>query len=153
MKLFKNKLVREWIIPVIIIPVVLGVFTATRIQIRAQVSDFCALRHEIYTEMTRDGAPKDPVIAEGTMGDLLVRLPQTERLKRIASAAPSARFVSINNPEQYIIPGYCLLNAIPFPTISDNNVRCLYRLFCGNASDMHGYYAVELCGDTMTCRH
>ena len=90
-----------------------------------------------------------PVIASGEKGDFLVRLPVARELKRIAARKKTVEFLSIENPEQYIMEGYVLLNIIPTAVMAELGMpenTCFYRLFYGSKSDMiDGVYAVELC--------
>ncbi len=87
------------------------------------------------------------VVAKGAEGDFLIHLDATPELLKIAENTKTARFLSIENPEQYITDGKCMVNIIPYATkkkLGFENSKCNYRMTC--SSDLSGkYYAVELC--------
>lgn len=90
---------------------------------------------------------KSTVIAKGTEGDFLIHLDATPELLKIAENTKTARFLSIEKPEQYITSDKCLVNIIPYATkkkLGFENNKCNYRLFCGDKISGK-YYAVELC--------
>ena len=92
------------------------------------------------------------VITTGKNGDFLVKIKATPELISIANKEKTARFLSTENPKQYIEEGYVLINVIPFNTMEKlgwTNHSCSYRLFYGTAEDMNydGMYAVELCAE------
>lgn len=91
-----------------------------------------------------------PVIAEGEYGDFLIRMPETDVLREIASKEKYAKFLSTENPKQYARDGYCLVNIIPANTMEQlgwENKNCPYRIYCGapELMDYDQYYAVVVC--------
>ena len=106
----------------------------------ATIEDFLYVRQAI-----KDA--ESIVVAKGTEGDFVIYLDSTPELLKIAENTKTARFLSIDTPQQYITDGKCMVNIIPYATkkklgFADN--KCNYRLFCG--TDMSSkYYAVELC--------
>ncbi|MBD5389076.1 hypothetical protein HDR63_02365 [bacterium] len=91
-------------------------------------------------EMVSQAIGGQLVMTVGPTGDFLVRVPATAALKKIAAGEKTAKFLSVENPAQYVQDGTVLINVIP------NNVRtggCPYRL--ATAVTAQGYYAVELC--------
>ena len=88
------------------------------------------------------------ILAGGDQGDFLIKIENTDAIKDVASRDKNAKFLSIDNPKQYIEDGFCLLNIIPKVTIEkmgNPDSRCHYRLFCGDTMNYDEYYAVELC--------
>ncbi len=91
------------------------------------------------------------VLTTGKLGDFLIRIPENDDLRKIASGEKTAKFLSTFNPNSYARAGYCLINIIPLSTFQelgapDNN--CHYRIYCGAPEYMNydEYYAVEVCG-------
>ncbi len=114
---------------------------------KATPEDYAILQTQIQTAIQ-----KQPLSAVGigNQGDYIVKLEKTEELIKIANKKKTAKFLSTENPAQYVEEGYCLLNIIPVPTmkaISSEENTCYMRLFCGTAEDMNTdkMYAVELC--------
>jgi hypothetical protein len=90
------------------------------------------------------------VIAQGKLGDFIVRISGTDQIRSIMKKKKDTRFLSVEAPEKYISDGYCLLNVVPRDTIKAQGIPaadCSYRLFCGAESDMETeeMYAIELC--------
>jgi hypothetical protein len=90
------------------------------------------------------------VIAQGELGDFIIRLAETDQLLAIMQKDKNAMFLSIETPQKYISDGYCLVNVVPLSTleaIGTPDSGCNYRLFCGSESDMKydEMYAIELC--------
>ncbi len=115
----------------------------------ATVADFNMIQAQMHKN--DEAGIYNPILAEGVQGDFLIQLSATPELIEIYSKQKTVKFLSVENPMQYITDGYCLINIIPYNTMiamgtPDN--RCSYRLFCGGASDMdNDVYAVELCGE------
>ncbi|MBQ8294298.1 MAG: hypothetical protein IJX89_02850 [Alphaproteobacteria bacterium] len=92
------------------------------------------------------------IISEGKRGDFLTYVDETPEILQIYNnKEKTAKFLSIENPQQYIKPGKCLVNTIDYKTmkeiVGDNeNSNCSWRLFCGTEIKGDGFYAVELCG-------
>lgn len=92
------------------------------------------------------------IINEGVRGDFLTYVDETPEILEIYNnKEKTAMFLSIENPEQYIKPGKCLVNTIGHDILKemagDGEVSdCSWRLFCGSEIDYDSFYAVELCG-------
>lgn len=91
-----------------------------------------------------------PVIATGTMGDFMIKIPETPALKKIASKTKNSKFLSVENPNPMSENGYCLINTIPLNTwekLGSPNNTCHYRIYCGHLDfvDYDKMYAVEVC--------
>lgn len=93
------------------------------------------------------------IISEGTRGDFLNYIDETPEILQIYNnKEKTAKFLSVENPAQYIKPGKCLLNTIGYNTMQemagdDEEGNCSWRLFCGAEIKGDGLYAVELCGN------
>ena len=103
-----------------------------------------------YVTISQAPVTLDDLLTFGPQGDFLTRLPATPELIAIAAKEKNVRFVSIENPEQYIQEGYVLINVLPFVTRDnlgmDEKRVCAYRIFYGTAQDMaNDAYAVEVC--------
>lgn len=92
------------------------------------------------------------VIAEGKQGDFLIKVPATPEILEIANGEKTVKFLSVQNPQNYVQDGYCLVNTIPYNTMkqmgkTDNH--CHFRLYCGSADSMNynENYAVEVCAN------
>jgi hypothetical protein len=114
----------------------------------ATAQDFAVVLAEIKkNDELGDG---NIVIAQGKLGDFIIRLAETDQLLAIMKKDKNARFLSVETPKKYISDGYCLVNVVPHNTleaIGMPNSGCNYRLFCGSESDMKydEMYAAELC--------
>lgn len=89
-----------------------------------------------------------PILAGGEQGDFLIKLEKTDALKDVASRDKTAKFLSIDDPKQYIEDDFCLLNIVPkgaMEKMGNPDSACYYRLFCGEKIKGDGFYAVELC--------
>ena len=90
------------------------------------------------------------VIASGEMDDFLIRIPETLELREISNGNKNAKFLSVENPNQYAKLGYCLVNVVPLNTMKKMGMlgnTCHYRIYCG-APEFMNYdesYAVEVC--------
>lgn len=112
-------------------------------QENATTDDYATLKAEL-------SANTPQVIATGTMGDFLIKIPETPALKKIASKRKTSKFLSIQNPNSLSAEGYCLVNIIPaltFERLDTPDNTCNYRIYCGAPSSMNydKFYAVELC--------
>lgn len=93
------------------------------------------------------------IISEGPRGDFLNYIEETPEILQIYNnKEKTAKFLSVENPAQYIKPGKCLVNTIGYDILKemavDNKVSdCSWRLFCGSEIKGDGLYAVELCGN------
>ncbi|MBQ8255812.1 MAG: hypothetical protein IJY99_02500 [Alphaproteobacteria bacterium] len=90
------------------------------------------------------------ILAGGEQGDFLIKLEKTDAMKDVASRDKNAKFLSIENPAQYIEKDFCLLNILPQATlekIGAPDSKCSYRLFCGDTMNYDDSYAVELCAE------
>ena len=94
------------------------------------------------------------IIAHGKQGDFIVKMPATKALVAIANREKNSKFLSIENPFQYIEEGYVLINVTPYNTAMKlegearyRMLNCPYRIMGINAKDIgdENYYAVELC--------
>lgn len=104
----------------------------------------------IQDAMRKCGEECDLVLTIGEQGDYLVRLPESEALRKVANRTKTAKFLSVFNPNSYSKAGYCLLNIIPYNTMEKLgwwNKDCHYRLYCGAPEfmDYDQNYAVEVC--------
>ena len=89
------------------------------------------------------------VIATGERGDFLNYINETPEILDIYNRKDKvAMFLSVENPAQYIQPGKCMVNTIPYDVAKDvgTSTDCAWRLFCGGELPAEGFYAVELCG-------
>lgn len=101
----------------------------------------------VKTELT-SASPQ--IISSGTMGDFLVKVPETPALKKVASKSKNSKFLSINNPNSFAEKGYCLINIIPllaWQKVGTPDNTCNYRIYCGAPESMNydKYYSVEIC--------
>ena len=108
----------------------------------------------INTEIQNATAPDQAIsiVALGSNGDYVIALPANETITNIAAKKKTAKFLSIDNPAQYVAEGQCLLNIIPVNTmqmLGTPENTCNFRLFCGTADDINNseFYAVELCSE------
>ncbi|MBR4892256.1 MAG: hypothetical protein IKZ34_03705 [Alphaproteobacteria bacterium] len=90
------------------------------------------------------------VLAEGKRKDFLIRVPATEDLYKITNKPANAKFLSVNEAQQYVQDGYCLINVVPLASwklLGKPERTCNYRVYCGSANLMSSdeFYAVELC--------
>ncbi len=90
------------------------------------------------------------VVGIGVGGDYIIKLEKNDVLTKIANKEKTVKFLSVENPKQYIEEGYCLLNIIPNTTMQAMSMpenKCNFRLFCGSAEEMNydEMYAVEIC--------
>lgn len=104
----------------------------------------------IQNELKRCGDECGQIIANGELGDFLIKLPETAALRNIANSNKNAKFLSIKDPKQYSMSGYCLLNIIPLKAMEKLGTpenTCNYRLYCGAPENMNydEFYAVEIC--------
>ena len=91
-----------------------------------------------------------PIIATGTMGDFMIKIPETKALKKIANKTKNSKFLSVENPNAMSEDGYCLINTIPlnaWEKLGSPNNTCHYRIYCGHLDfmDYDKMYAVEVC--------
>lgn len=91
-----------------------------------------------------------PIIATGTMGDFMIKIPETKALKKIANKTKNSKFLSVENPKSMSEEGFCLINTIPLNTwkkLGSENNHCHYRIYCGAPEFMNydEFYAVEVC--------
>ena len=90
------------------------------------------------------------IISFGEQGDFLTYINETPEILQIYSnKEKTVKFLSIENPAQYIKPGKCLVNTIGYDILKEigaKNLDCSHRLFCGSEIDNGAPYAVELCG-------
>ena len=89
------------------------------------------------------------IISKGERGDFLNYTDETPEILQIYNnKEKTAKFLSIKNPGQYIKPGKCLVNTIPYDVLKETDARtyCFKRLFCGGELPSEDFYAVELCG-------
>ena len=112
-------------------------------------ADFTAIETEIQNNTTADTPIS--IVALGQGGDYIISLPATDTVQEIAAKKKTVKFLSVENPAQYITESNCLLNIIPDNTMAAMNTpenKCNFRLFCGTAEDMNAeFYAVELCSE------
>lgn len=103
---------------------------------------------ELQYEMASCGDECRHVIATGNDGDFLIRLPETNTLKRIAEfGTKDSKFLSVFNPNQYAQSGYCLINVIPFKAQGKSDSSdTTYRIYCGAPEymDYNQDYAVNI---------
>ena len=91
------------------------------------------------------------IFVTGDMGDFINIIPETSEIKDLFNKkAKTVKFLSIENPKQYIKSGYCLVDMVPYDTMKkmgtlDNG--CHYRIYCGTVDDMNydENYAIEVC--------
>lgn len=91
------------------------------------------------------------IISIGAAGDYVIAIPATDALKAVAAKEKTVTFLSVENPQQLVKEGQCLINIIPQKTMMEMNTpenKCNFRIFCGNADDMNAEaYAVEVCSE------
>ena len=109
-------------------------------------ADFVTFIHQ-YDDPGNDRS----VIANGAHGDTLTYMDETEEMLEIYNRKEKvAKFLSVENPAQYIQPGKCLVNIIHYVetgnVVEDEKPHCLWRLFCGGDMNYDANYAVEICG-------
>ncbi|MBP5707512.1 MAG: hypothetical protein J6W79_00775 [Alphaproteobacteria bacterium] len=108
-------------------------------------ADYVTFMHQY-----EDGINAPVVIATGEHGDFLTYISESEELLAMYNNRDkTAMFLSVENPAQYIQPGKCLVNTIPYNTIQEQGLTlgdCYLRLFCGSEMHYDGFYAIELCG-------
>ena len=105
----------------------------------------------IHNAMDACGDECAIVLTVGERGDFLIRIPESDALREIASGEKNSKFLSTEQPKNFAQTGFCLVNVIPYNTFKemgtpDNN--CHYRIYCGAPEHMNydEYYAVEVCG-------
>ena len=113
-------------------------------------ADFATIESEIQTSAQQGVGTT--MIAIGQNGDYVIPIVATDTVKEIEKKKKTAAFMSIQNPEQYIADGQCMLNIIPQNTMAQMGTpenKCNFRLFCGTAEDItnNQFYAVELCSE------
>lgn len=91
------------------------------------------------------------VLTTGEHGDFLIRIPENDELRKIASGTKTVKFLSAFNLNSYARAGHCLINIIPYKTFQEMGIpshNCHYRIYCGAPEYMNynEYYAVEVCG-------
>lgn len=89
------------------------------------------------------------VLTTGERGDFLIRIPENDELRKIASGEKNAKFLSTENPKSYAHAGHCLINIIPQGTFQEMDAHApYYRIYCGAPEHMNydEYYAVEVRG-------
>ncbi len=99
--------------------------------------------------MRECGEECDTVLTTGNQGDFLIRLPESDALRKVANRTKKNKFLSVY-PSDYAKAGYCLLNVIPHNTmekLDGVNKDCYYRLYCGAPEFIDGAqgYAIEIC--------
>lgn len=131
-----------------ILIVAIGVFFVVKGsgKVENKVSDFDI----VFAAMENDPTSNE-ILATGSEGDILVKVKATEELKKLAAREKNSRFLSTEQPKQYIQDGYVLINIVPFEAMKkfklDLEHGCHYRIFFGSIEDMNydTMYAVELC--------
>lgn len=94
------------------------------------------------------GARDNPVLMMGKSGDFVIKIQESDALKKIANKEKTVKFFSVENSSEIAEEGFCLINIIPFNTwkaIGEMNPRCFYRIYCGNVIDYDNFYAVDVC--------
>lgn len=113
-------------------------------------ADFATIETEIQNSVSQGvGAT---IVAIGTSGDYAIAIPATDVVKEIAAKKKTAKFLSVENVDQYVLADKCLLNIIPqnvMEQLGTPENKCNFRLFCGTADDVanNEFYAVELCSE------
>ncbi|MBO7642893.1 MAG: hypothetical protein J6S74_02035 [Alphaproteobacteria bacterium] len=103
-----------------------------------------------FMHQYEDGTNDQNVIVTGERGDFLTYINESEELLEMYNnREKTAMFLSIEDPVQYIQPGKCMVNTIPYSTRQEQDLTlgdCYLRLFCGAELPGEGNYAIELCG-------
>ena len=92
------------------------------------------------------------IISEGEQGDFLTYVNATPEILEIYNhKEKTAKFLSIENPAQYLKDGKCLVNTLGYDVLekigaTGDALDCSWRLFCGSEMNYDAPYAVELCG-------
>jgi len=114
-------------------------------------ADFVAFIQESDKTWNEDAI----IISEGEKGDLLTYVTESPKILEIYNnKEKTAKFLSIENPAQYIKPGKCLLDTIGYDILekmgaAGKALDCSWRLFCGSELNEEVPYAIELCGGMM----
>ena len=114
--------------------------------------DFIAFVNQMDKERIEEDIEEIMVISDGERGDFLTYINATPEMLEIYNRKEkTAKFLSIENPAQYIKPGKCLLDTIGYDILEEMGatgkaLECSWRLFCGSELNEDVPYAIELCG-------
>lgn len=89
------------------------------------------------------------IIAIGERGDFLTYIDETPEILEIYNNKEKTEmFLSTENPAQYIKPGKCLVNTIPYSILEEmgEDTNCSWSVFCGTEMSYNAPYAIVLCG-------